>query len=253
MASMNPIPILRIVQGVLALITLGLAADVVSFHNSHGFQSPSESNFLVWCSVWTFLALLYLGLAPLFAPNLTNKWGILGVEVLSVIFWFAGWAAQAAYLASVTVCYGTVCGTARASIAFALFSWIAWCITLYMVIVAIRSLNTREEDVEEKLPERRPSQRHRHRDPEEPRRHKSRKHSKRHRSKSHRRRAPSPDSTEDSARVETASPSSDGDTHIVEAVPTDEASRYTKYVHPEPPAAAGGTRMPSAGNYGGRI
>lgn len=41
---------------------------------------------LVQC-VWTFLALVYLMVAPVAVPNFHNKWSVLGVEGVTVVFW----------------------------------------------------------------------------------------------------------------------------------------------------------------------
>jgi len=121
----------------------------VSYYNTAQRSSPSEVNFLIWNFVWTVLALLYLGLAPTYFPNLHHKWAVLAVEGLSVIFWFCGWVAMAAWLGNADVCFGTVCGCARAAVVFAVFEWIAWCLSFGIVVRAIMAWNARQNQDEE--------------------------------------------------------------------------------------------------------
>ncbi|PUU80919.1 marvel domain-containing protein [Tuber borchii] len=87
----NPILLLRVIQGVLALIVLGVAAYVV---DSFGGTSDA-ANFLVFDAVWTFIALGYVVVTPMFFPNFHNRWAVLGVEAITMVFWFAGFIALA--------------------------------------------------------------------------------------------------------------------------------------------------------------
>ncbi|KAF8476229.1 membrane-associating domain-containing protein [Kalaharituber pfeilii] len=146
--ALNPIPILRIVQGALALIVVGVDGYVHNYYIRNNRAPPSEVNFLIWNFVWTALALLYLGLAPTYFPNLHDKWVVTGVEALSVIFWFCGWIAMAAWVGNTRTCFGTVCGCARAAVVISVFEWIAWCVSLWFVVNAILSWNARNKDVE---------------------------------------------------------------------------------------------------------
>ncbi|KAM3423020.1 hypothetical protein BST61_g493 [Cercospora zeina] len=122
----------RIAQGIFALIVLGLAAYVADWWNGwwNGYGSPSEVNFLIFCAVWTFLALIYLILVPWRFANsvLHHKFAILGVEALTMIFWFAGFIALSVFMTGRN-CRGTVCGSARAACAFGAFSWVLWAAT----------------------------------------------------------------------------------------------------------------------------
>lgn len=208
--ALNPIPILRIVQGILALIVVGTAGYVVNYYREAPpapRKSPSEVNFLIWNFVWTVLALLYLGLAPTYVPNLYHKWAVVGVEGLSVLFWFCGWVAMAAWLGNATVCFGTVCGCARAAVVFAMFEWLAWCLSFGIVVKAIMTWNARQNGDAEAghVP-------HHH----EPKPHGA------------------------------SYPTPSGGANIYEANPS---SSDIYYAQPDSPAPAHGMRMPSAGNY----
>lgn len=234
--NINLIPILRIVQGLLALIVLGVDAYVVDFYRSNGFRAPSQAGFVVFVCVWSFLALLYLGLAPTYAPNLHNKWAVLGVEGLSVVFWFAGFVAIAAWLGDQQVCYGTVCGCARATAVFGAFSWIAWTISFILVIKAILAwTSSRKDDVEAGgVPGRKGSSRHHHSvDPHVA-----------HAAYQHNHHAPPPPSD---AHVVSAAPS-DYTASVVSASPGPDTFGH----HPPAAAGRGNMAMPSADYYGGR-
>lgn len=209
---MNPIPILRIVQGVLALIVVGTAGYVVNYYRQAPAprKAPSEVNFLIWNFVWSVLALLYLGLAPTYVPNLYHKWAVVGVEGLSVLFWFCAWVAMAAWLGNATVCYGTVCGCARAAVVFSVFEWIAWCLSFGIVVKAIMAWNARQNDDAEA----------RH----------------------------APHQYEEKRHGVSYPPPFTG-ANIYEANPS---GSDIYHVQPDSPAPAHGTRMPSAGTYGGR-
>jgi hypothetical protein len=108
---------LRAAQGVLAIIILGLTAYDVSI------WSPSETNFLLFCSIWTILALVYLIVAPAQFPTAAHKFGILAAEVVTMIFWFAGFIAEAALLGDTECHRGSVCRSMQAATVFGAFEW----------------------------------------------------------------------------------------------------------------------------------
>jgi hypothetical protein len=88
-------------------------------------MSPSEINFLLFCSVWSILSLVYLIGSALPAANTSrfkNRYATLALDGVNTTFWFAGFIALAVFLGS-RVCFGTVCGVAKASVAFAAFQW----------------------------------------------------------------------------------------------------------------------------------
>jgi hypothetical protein len=91
--------------------------------------SPSQINFLIFTSVWTILALVYLIIAPARYPAAAHKFGILAAEVLTMLFWFAGFIALAVLLTDVGCSAGGAghwWGPCRAAIAgdvFAAFEW----------------------------------------------------------------------------------------------------------------------------------
>jgi len=79
---------------------------------------------MLFCSVWTIVALVYLVLTPGRFPTVAHKFGILAVEILTMIFWFAAWIALAALLGDIgcNQAWG-VCRASTAATIFAAFEW----------------------------------------------------------------------------------------------------------------------------------
>ncbi|RPA99988.1 hypothetical protein L873DRAFT_1805761 [Choiromyces venosus 120613-1] len=142
----NPILLLRIIQGVLAIIVLGIAAYVVDL-----FGGASDSaNFLVFDSIWTFIALGYVVATPMFFPNFHNRWAVLGVEAITMVFWFAGFVALAVDINHMKCIVGFVCPipAARAAAAFGAFEWLAWATSLGLIVRALIQYGKAEPDVD---------------------------------------------------------------------------------------------------------
>jgi hypothetical protein len=91
---------------------------------SDGYWSPSQANFLLFCSVWTILALAYLVIVPGRFADLSHKYGIFAVELVTMIFWFAGWVALAVFLGDAGCSiWSDVCRAAEAATVFAAIEW----------------------------------------------------------------------------------------------------------------------------------
>jgi len=128
---------LRIAQGVLAIVVLGLMAYVV---NNWTFWTwaPASANFLLFCSVWTIIALVYLIIAPLHFPVTAHKFGILAAEFLTMIFWFAGFIAVAVLLTDIGCGkHWGPCRAAEAATVFAAFEWLLFAGTTVMASVHV--------------------------------------------------------------------------------------------------------------------
>lgn len=93
-------------------------------HDWSSFWSPSEANFLLFCSIWTMLALAYLILAPVHFQPAAHKFGILVAEALTMIFWFAGFIALASLIGSIG--FDRRWGVYKASVAAVVFAAIEW-------------------------------------------------------------------------------------------------------------------------------
>ncbi|RPA76060.1 hypothetical protein BJ508DRAFT_12008 [Ascobolus immersus RN42] len=135
--AVNLMLILRGVQAALAVIILGLTAAVINDFTKWNIGSPDEINFLLFCSIWTFLVLAYICFAQKFVPQFHNQYGVVGAEVVTVIFWFAGWVATAARVAPWRNCLNvSICHTAKAAVAMGAFEWLAFMISAFLVIRA---------------------------------------------------------------------------------------------------------------------
>ncbi|TKA80805.1 hypothetical protein B0A55_01605 [Friedmanniomyces simplex] len=131
---------LRVAQTILALITLGLTAYVANWWSNYWHAiSPSQINFLVFASVWTLIpALLYLILVPwrFSDTRAHHKFAILGMETLTMLFWFAGFVALSVFLSD-RVCFGHVCSAAKAAAVFAAFEWLLFAGTTAMAVLHV--------------------------------------------------------------------------------------------------------------------
>jgi len=136
--AINFILPLRIIQAVFAIILLGLTAFVVNVTGGW-FDAV---NFLLFCSIWTILVLAYLVATPMFAPSLHNRWAVLALEAVTMIFWFSGFIAVAAVAAPLH-CFDNGNGNCdslnsmKAAAAFGAFEWLAWVGTLGLMIKAL--------------------------------------------------------------------------------------------------------------------
>ncbi|CAG8981323.1 hypothetical protein HYALB_00005123 [Hymenoscyphus albidus] len=119
---------LRILQAVFGVIELGLTAYIVSRY--YGNWSPSQVDFLLFCSIWTLLILIYLVLAPIRFARFAHKYAILGAEFVTMIFWFAGFIAFAVLLND----WGcdsrwSYCKSSQAAAVFGAFEWLLFLVS----------------------------------------------------------------------------------------------------------------------------
>ncbi|KAL1837611.1 hypothetical protein VTJ49DRAFT_3572 [Mycothermus thermophilus] len=113
------IPIVQIVTTVFLIIELGLTAYLVSPWRS----APSTPSFMLFNSVWSLLVIGYIFLAPLYFARLFHSLVALVLEWMTMIFWFAGSIALAAYVGSWPCGANTYCHSAKAATAFGFFIW----------------------------------------------------------------------------------------------------------------------------------
>ncbi|KFY89925.1 hypothetical protein V498_06252 [Pseudogymnoascus sp. VKM F-4517 (FW-2822)] len=74
-------------QAVFALIIMALMVDTTE----HPWDAPTEvmyDIFVLAFSVWTLIALIYIGIAPFAFPKAANKYAILVFDSITVILWF---------------------------------------------------------------------------------------------------------------------------------------------------------------------
>ncbi|KAH8778696.1 membrane-associating domain-containing protein [Diaporthe sp. PMI_573] len=126
---------LRAVQGVFAVVILGLTAYVANWYNVDTLtSSPSQVNFLVFVSLFSLLSVAYLEGVTKFKPQFSHPWAVLALEVTNVLFYFAGFVALAVFLTHLLFCRGAVCGSARAATVFSSFNFLLWTATAALTI-----------------------------------------------------------------------------------------------------------------------
>lgn len=155
------IPIVHIVAAVFSIIELGLTAYrkpnkstyppyhipltyfpppliVASRYSNtwygwYGYaSSPSRVNFMIFNSVWSLLALAYIGLTPLYLTSAFHRLAALALNALTAVFWFAGAVALAVFVGGPYDCAAdSYCGSAEAAVAFGFF---LWCVHAYIYI-----------------------------------------------------------------------------------------------------------------------
>lgn len=94
---------------------------------------------MLFNTIWTFLALVYLAVVPRVAAALYISVVALGLLAVTTIFWFAGSVALAAYL-GVFDCDGGggFCGVYRATQAATAFGFFIW--IMFTVLLAFEAL-----------------------------------------------------------------------------------------------------------------
>ncbi|KAK4197579.1 membrane-associating domain-containing protein [Triangularia verruculosa] len=121
---------LRAIQGVFALVVLALSGYVAHWYNTTTvISSPSEINFLFFCSLWSLLSIatLEILIPRVIAPKTAaSNYIALGVELSNILFWFSGFVALATFLSKLLFCRGSVCQSAQADVAFAAAGWLIW-------------------------------------------------------------------------------------------------------------------------------
>lgn len=132
--AMDLILPLRAIQLLFNIIVLGLIGYVVEMYA----DSPSQVSFILFTSIWTFIALAYLTLAPLYLTKLAHGFALLAIEILTMLFWFAGFIALAVYTADHCPWWSKrVCGTMKAAAAFAAFEWLLWTATTVLLALKV--------------------------------------------------------------------------------------------------------------------
>lgn len=134
------VAIAHIVAVVFSIVELGLTGYVVSLYDGTygngyyyaGNNSPDRVNFMLFNSVWSLLVLAYIGLTPLYLTSIFHRLAALALEVITMIFWFAGSIALAVFI-GVPRCHGNSwCGSTQAAVAFGFF---LWAIFLFLVVL----------------------------------------------------------------------------------------------------------------------
>ncbi|KAI0013311.1 membrane-associating domain-containing protein [Xylariaceae sp. FL0662B] len=118
---------LRAAQIFFALIVMALSAYVANWYNVDTLtSSPSQVNFLLFSSLFTMVSILYLELTPRFAPRVSHPYAAMSLEILNALFYLGGFIALAVFMSRLLFCRGSVCGSAKADIAFGAIEFLLW-------------------------------------------------------------------------------------------------------------------------------
>ena len=77
---------------------------------------------MIFVAVWSLLVVAWQVLTPRFAQNLAHRFVILGLDALTMLFWFAGFIALAVATGAFTIQLPWY-NTQQACVAFGAFSW----------------------------------------------------------------------------------------------------------------------------------
>jgi len=150
------ITIIRGIQFLFNLLVLALAANAASYWYLDGYGmckewlfhwiekewTDLEAGMAFFTFVWTVLFLLYIFLAPRFAPHLYHFWAHVALEVLTVIWWLVTMALLAHYTRVWSGYYGYWRGgmadSTRAATAFAVLNWLLFIVTLAAILFLSR-------------------------------------------------------------------------------------------------------------------
>lgn len=92
------------------------------FHDWWAFSNTV--NYVLFLACWTtFVATPYVTAAPIYAPRLAHRFVIPAVEVITMIFWFAGFVALGAELPRPAGCVWSTCHALQAATVFGAFEW----------------------------------------------------------------------------------------------------------------------------------
>lgn len=108
---------LRVLQAIFSFLVMALTAAVVN-RGKH-----STLSFVLFTSVWSLLVLIYLVLAPTRFPDAAHKFAILGVEFVTMVFWFGGFIAFADLMSPAPRYTNEITRVAQAAVAFSAFAW----------------------------------------------------------------------------------------------------------------------------------
>ncbi|EPS34178.1 hypothetical protein PDE_09142 [Penicillium oxalicum 114-2] len=128
----------RFAQILFGLIVVALTAYVISVWG-YPWTSYDTVNYLLFLGCWTtFLATPYLLAAPIYMPRLAHRFVIPAVEVVTMIFWFAGFIALGAELPAPVYCRWSACRALQAVTVFGAFEWILFAVTTYFAIMDLK-------------------------------------------------------------------------------------------------------------------
>ncbi|KAI1179649.1 hypothetical protein F4777DRAFT_440882 [Nemania sp. FL0916] len=124
---------LRVAQFTLAFVVLGLSAYVAHWCNVKAMTStPPQIGWLLFVSLFSIISTGVLEGLPRFAPRFFHPYTILSIEFSNALFYLAGFLALSTFMGKLLFCHGSVCGAARADVAFCTFEFLLWTASAFL-------------------------------------------------------------------------------------------------------------------------
>ncbi|RYP40159.1 hypothetical protein DL767_001874 [Monosporascus sp. MG133] len=118
---------LRAAQLVSASVTLAATAYVADwYHGDTLTLPPAQIIWLLTCSVFSICSIGYLEGAKRFYPRAFHSFAALGLESVNALFHLFGFVYLAIFISKLLFCWGSVCGAARAGVAFGALGFLFW-------------------------------------------------------------------------------------------------------------------------------
>lgn len=126
MKYINPVLILRILQGVIAFIAMALGATAVNAINTadSDIPVPAALAFFTFIAVFTMLLTVpYTLITPRYFPQLAHPMAMLSAEATTSVLWLGGFAAVADLLRKNEIVVDAARPAARGCVAVGVFEW----------------------------------------------------------------------------------------------------------------------------------
>ncbi|KAI0506613.1 membrane-associating domain-containing protein [Xylaria bambusicola] len=118
---------LRVAQFTFAFVMLALTSYIVNWYNADVMtMAPAQVGWLLFSSIFTIISVVLLEGIPKFAPRFFHPYAALSMEFSNALFYFSGFIALSTFMSKLLYCRGSVCGAARADVAFGIFQFLLW-------------------------------------------------------------------------------------------------------------------------------
>ncbi|KIW53859.1 hypothetical protein PV05_06270 [Exophiala xenobiotica] len=134
MMNIDPMLIVRALQGILALVAMATGATVANILNTHNpsIAVPNSVIFYIFTAVFTLLVTVpYTIVAPRYFQVLAHPFAMLAAEATTSIFWLVSFAAFADFLRRSRVCEVGACASARGSVVVGVLEFILFGVTTF--------------------------------------------------------------------------------------------------------------------------
>ncbi|PVH82731.1 hypothetical protein DL98DRAFT_456267 [Cadophora sp. DSE1049] len=136
---------LRILQAIFSIVVLALSSYVAFIQNQTGYHSATQINFLISVPAFSLFSLLFLELAPRFAPKASNQYILFLVQCLVGGLYLAGFIALSVFLGQLMYCQGSICTAAKVDAVFGALSYVVWMVSATILGIEMSRFGRRYE------------------------------------------------------------------------------------------------------------